>query len=111
MLLDAEGRYPTVEKLVLVVVVSVWKLRSYFQSYSIIVLTTQPLCFILHRHSQSRRLVKWDIELSEYDIEYRICTIAKSQVFADFIIKLTTEKLDDPDLWKKWILHVDRSSS
>lgn len=59
------------EKLALAVVVSARKLRPYFQSHPIEVLTPQPLRAILHRPSQSGRLAKWAIELTEYNIEYK----------------------------------------
>jgi len=51
-----------------------------------------PLRAILHSPSQSGRVAKWAIELSEYDIEYRNKTCAKSQVLADFIVELPTKE-------------------
>lgn len=45
---DAELRYPRVEKLIYVVVISSKKLRHYFQSQKIIVMTDQLLRRILH---------------------------------------------------------------
>ncbi|XP_056849746.1 uncharacterized protein LOC130499575, partial [Raphanus sativus] len=90
-LIDAETRYPAMEKLALAVVTAARKLRPYFQSHSIVVMTSQPLRMILHSPSQSGRLAKWAIELSEYDIEYRPRAAAKAQVLADFIIELTSE--------------------
>nr|ABW81180.1 gag-pol-polyprotein1 [Arabidopsis cebennensis] len=102
------------EKLALVVVVSARKVRPYFQSHSIIVMAPMPLHAILHSPSQSGRLPKWAVELSEYDIEYRNKTCAKSQVLAGFIIELPPETPPDthessPDAF--WILHVNGSSS
>jgi len=88
----AESRYPQMEKLALAVIMSARKLRPYFQSHSIIVMGSMPLCAILHIPSQSGRLAKWEIELSEYDIEYRNKTYAKSQVLADFIVELPTKE-------------------
>ena len=87
-LVDAETRYPAMEKLALAVVTAARKLRPYFQSHSIVVMTTQPLRSFLHSPNQSGRLTKWAVELSEYDIDYRIRTYAKSQVLADFFIEL-----------------------
>ena len=89
-LLDAETRYPMMEKLALAVVMSARKLRPYFQSHTVIVLTSFPLRTILHSPSQSGRLAKLAIELSEYDIEYRAKSCAKSQVLADFLVELPT---------------------
>ncbi|KAG7578907.1 Reverse transcriptase domain [Arabidopsis thaliana x Arabidopsis arenosa] len=80
---DAETRYPQTEKLALAVVIP----------------------------SQSGRLAQWAVELSEYDIEYRNKTCAKSQVLADFIIELPTENAREESPDAVWILHVDGSSS
>ena len=69
-LLDAETRYSRLEKLALALVVAGRKLRPYFQSHSIKVLTTYPLKNILHKPELSGRLTKWAVELSEYDITF-----------------------------------------
>ena len=110
-LIDAETRYPTMEKLALAVVTAAKKLRPYFQSHSIIVMTSYPLRTILHSPSQSGRLAKWAIELSEYDIEYRPRAAAKAQVLADFAIELASEHLDLETEAPKWSLYVDGASS
>ncbi|CAA7030103.1 unnamed protein product [Microthlaspi erraticum] len=62
---DTETRYPTLEKLALAVVTSARKLRPYFQSHSVVVLTNLPLRTILHSPTQSGRIAKWAVELSE----------------------------------------------
>ncbi|CAA7052946.1 unnamed protein product [Microthlaspi erraticum] len=109
---DAETRYPTLEKLALAVVISARKLRPYFQSHSIVVFTSQPLRQILHGPNQSGRMARWAIELSEYDIEFKSRTSAKSQVLADFIVEIPPELATQEDEQiLKWTLHVDGSSS
>jgi len=110
-LIDAETCYPAMEKLALTVVMSVRKLRLYFQSHPIVVMTSQPIRTILHSLTQSGRLAKWAIELREYDIEYRTRTSLKAQVLADFVIKLPLADLDGTNSNKKWLLHVDGSSN
>ncbi|KFK24358.1 hypothetical protein AALP_AAs56437U000100, partial [Arabis alpina] len=99
------------EKLALSVLTAARKLRPYFQSHPIVVLSTFPLRSVLHSPSQSGRLAKWAIELSEYDIDYRGRTSAKSQVLADFLIELPDEikEVEVPSL--PWLLHVDGASS
>ncbi|XP_024006422.1 uncharacterized protein LOC112082935 [Eutrema salsugineum] len=107
----SEYRYPTLEKFAFAVVISERKLRPYFQSHSIVVLTDYPLRTILHSPSQSGRLAKWAIELSEYDIEYRGRTATKSQVLADFLVELPPELVEVNPVTQPWILHADGSSS
>ncbi|XP_077215791.1 uncharacterized protein LOC143850422 [Tasmannia lanceolata] len=69
---DAEIRYQRIEKLAYALVVAARKLRPYFQAHTIKVLTDQPLRQILHRPDTSGRLVKWAVELSEFDIRFGI---------------------------------------
>ncbi|KAL1194848.1 hypothetical protein V5N11_011163 [Cardamine amara subsp. amara] len=99
------------EKLVFSVVISAQKLRPYFQSHPIEVLTSVPLRTILHGPSQSGRLAKWAIELSEYEIEYKSRVSAKAQVLADFLTELPASEATLKDDNKTWRLFVDGSSS
>ncbi|XP_048611602.1 uncharacterized protein LOC125585924 [Brassica napus] len=109
---EPETRYPTLEKMALAVVTSARKLRPYFQSHTIEVLSNQPLRTVMQNTNQSGRLTKWAIELSEHDIVYKNRTAAKSQVLADFFIELTPELEQDLILPSvNWILHVDGSST
>ncbi|XP_013583333.1 PREDICTED: uncharacterized protein LOC106292276 [Brassica oleracea var. oleracea] len=96
----------------LAIITSARKLRSYFQSHTIEVLSNQPLRTVMQNTNQSGRLTKWAVELSEHDIMYKNLTAAKSQVLADFLIELTPELEQDlvlPSL--NWILHVHGSST
>ncbi|CAE5959424.1 unnamed protein product [Arabidopsis arenosa] len=110
-LTSPETRYTMMEKLALAVVISARKLRPYFESHPIEVLTSHPLRSILHGPSQSGRLAKWAIELSEYDIKYKSRTSTKAQVLADFLTELPLDDgilIETDSIWK---LHVDGSSS
>ncbi|KAK3038135.1 hypothetical protein RJ639_029589 [Escallonia herrerae] len=71
VLQGAELRYPDTEKLAFALLIVARKLRPYFQSHSITVLTDKPLRRILHKPDVSRRLVPWSIELGEFDIHYK----------------------------------------
>ena len=109
---EPEMRYPTLEKMALAVVTAARKLRPYFQSHTIEVLSNQPLRTVMQNTNQSGRLTKWAMELSEHDIVYKNRTAAKSQVLADFLIELTPELEQDLILPSvNWILHVDGSST
>ena len=57
-LLDAETRYPELEKLVLALMVSFRKLRPYFHVHPIEVLTNYPLPQVLQTPEASGRLFK-----------------------------------------------------
>ncbi|CAA0840386.1 Unknown protein, partial [Striga hermonthica] len=82
---DAELRYPPMEKLAFALVVAARKLRPYFQEHSITVRTSYPLRQILHRPDTSGRMVKWAIELGQFDIHYQPRTAIKAQALSDFI--------------------------
>jgi len=107
---DAETRYPTLEKLALAVMTAARKLRPYFQSHSIVVFTDQPLWTMLHSPNQFRRIAKWAIELSEYNVEYRSRSSLKSHVLADFMIELSPDVIDEV-LEENWILYANGFSS
>ncbi|KAG7588683.1 Integrase catalytic core [Arabidopsis suecica] len=108
---DPETRYTMMEKLALAVVTSARKLRPYFQSHPIEVLTNQPLRTILHSPNQSGRLAKWAVELSEYDIEYKSRVSMKAQVLADFLTELPVLGTSEQPESQTWKLYVDGSSS
>ena len=69
--LDVETRYPELEKLVLALVFASRKLRPYFHAHLIEVLTNYPLCQVLKRWEASGRLLKWVIELGQFDMNFR----------------------------------------
>ncbi|XP_077231894.1 uncharacterized protein LOC143865077 [Tasmannia lanceolata] len=95
---NAEARYQRVEKLPYALVMAARKLRPYFQAHTIKVLTDQPLRQVLHRPDISGRLVKWAMELSEFDIRYVPRPAIKAQVLADFVAECTIpQQLVDPE--------------
>ena len=57
-LLDAETRYPPLEKWALAFVVTARKLRSYFQAFPVSVIKNWSLQQTLHKADASGRLVK-----------------------------------------------------
>ncbi|XP_077226453.1 uncharacterized protein LOC143859723 [Tasmannia lanceolata] len=86
---DAEIRYQRVEKLAYALIMAARKLRPYFQAHTIKVIIDQPLRQVLHRPDTSGRLVKWAVELSEFDIRYMSRPAIKAQVLADFVAEFT----------------------
>ena len=95
------------EKLIIALVTIARKLRPYFQAHTIEVPIEHPIKQILHKPKVLGRLIKWAIELSEFNIRYKPRTAIKGQVLADFIMKFTSADLAKarqltPDLpiWK-----------
>ncbi|KAL0400152.1 UNVERIFIED_CONTAM: Ribonuclease HI [Sesamum radiatum] len=109
LLQGAEKTYTQIEKLALALIVTARKLRPYFQSHKVVVLTNHPLKHIMTRPDASGRLVKWAVELGEYDIEYQGKTAIKAQALADFIVEFTGEQSQDER--GGWLLHVSGSSN
>ena len=111
----AEERYLRMEKLILALVTAARKLRPYFQAHIIEVPTEYPMKQVLHKPEVSGRLMKWAIELSEFDIRYKPNTAIKGQVLADFVMEFaliepaeTTQAEDDLPIWK---LSIDGASN
>ena len=67
-----EERYPRMEKLAFALVTMARKLKPYFQAHTIIVLTDQPLKRAISSPEATGRMALWAIELSEFDIQYRL---------------------------------------
>ncbi|KAL0451366.1 UNVERIFIED_CONTAM: hypothetical protein Slati_1114700 [Sesamum latifolium] len=109
MLQGAEKRYIQIEKLALALVTTARKLRPYFQSLPIVVLTNHPLKQVMTKQDVSSQLVKWAVELGEFNIEFQTRTAAKAQVFTDFVVELSREKGQEKE--EGWMLHVDGSSN
>lgn len=101
-------------------VITAQRLRPYFQAHTIRILTDQPLRMILHKPKTSGRIVKWLIELSEFDIEYHPRGEVKGQAVVDFIAECTHDQDAEPGLkvtpqggtgQDEWVVHVDGSST
>ncbi|KAL5558492.1 hypothetical protein UlMin_034703 [Ulmus minor] len=91
-LLDAETRYPKIEKLAL------------------------ALMQVFQKPEASGRLAKWSIELGEFDIQFKPRTAIKGQALADFIAEFTytpemSEKITTQTQNSQWKLYVDGSST
>ena len=85
------------------------KLHPYFEAHTIFVLTNHPIKAILHKPETSGQLLKWAIELSEFDIEYLLRSVIKGQILANFLVKISNvqpREICEPS----WILETDGSS-
>ncbi|XP_022880896.1 uncharacterized protein LOC111398193 [Olea europaea var. sylvestris] len=113
-LLSSETRYPNMEKLALALITTFKKLRPYFQAHTIHVLTNFPLRQVLQNSDALERLLKWAVELSEFDLVFKARAAIKSQALADFVAEFAnlpevdeiTEQAKPPT----WNLFVDGSA-
>ena len=103
------------EKLILALVTAARKLCPYFQAHTMEVLTEYPMKQVLHKPETSGMLMKWAIELNEFDIRYKPKNAIKGQVLADFIMEFTStepaenaQTMTDLSIWK---LFVDGASN
>jgi len=56
-------------------------------------------------------MVKWAVELSEFDIKYEPRGPIKGQIFADFVVELSSEAARVEGVDFRWVLSVDGSSN
>ena len=86
------------------------KLRPYFDCHPIQVLTNQPLEKALQKMDSSGRLLKWVVELSEYDIQYKLRTTIKAQALSHFSLEASYDE-EEVEQKENWLLEVDESSA
>ena len=65
-----ETRYQSLEKAALAVVFSARTLRHYFHSFTVVVMTDLPIQKVLQKPDVAGRMVRWAMELLEFDIVY-----------------------------------------
>ena len=103
------------EKLILALVTASRKFRPYFQAHTIEVPTEYPMKQVLHKLETSGRLMKWAIELSEFDIRYKPKTAIKGQILADFVMEFTSaepaKNAQTVSNLSAWKLSVDGASN
>ena len=106
-----EVRYQALEKAALAVVFSARRLRHYFHSFTMLVKTDLPIQKVLKKPDVAGRMVKWAVELSEFNIKYEPRGPIKGQIFAAFVVELSSEaaRVEGDDF--RWVLSVDGSSN
>src|SRR6266487_3749988 len=103
-----ELRYLQIEKIALAVIMAARKLRYCFLAHSIIIRTDQPVKQLLARPDMVGRMLKWSLELAEFDISFESRKALKAQVLADFVAEMTTSTTSEKN---KWTIFVDGSSN
>ncbi|XP_068461593.1 uncharacterized protein [Phaseolus vulgaris] len=88
------------------------RLRHYFQSFTVVVMTDLPIRKVLQKPDVAGRMLCWAVELSEFDVQYKSRGPIKGQVYADFVVELSpvgAQQEEEPSF--KWVLSVDGSSN
>ena len=83
-------------------------MRQYFLAHIVIVRTYQPIRQILGRLDVVGWMMKWSLELSEFDIHYESKKALKAQVFADFLAEMTFPAEENSE---EWTIFIDGSSN
>ena len=99
------------EKLTLALITAARKLKPYFQAHTIIVLTNKPLRRATSSPETAERMALWAVELSEFDIQYRLRTAIKGQVVVDFIAEFTLGDGQGAEEMRQWNIYANRSSN
>ena len=99
------------EKLAFMLVTAARKLKLYFQTHTVVILTDRPLQRAMSNPDAAGRLALWAIELSEFDIQYHPRTAIKGQVIADFIAEFTQDEDKRVEESPQWSMHSDGSSN
>ncbi|CAL5202632.1 unnamed protein product [Lathyrus oleraceus] len=105
-----ELRYQQIEKVALALINAARRLRYYFLAHTIKVRTDQPIKQLLGRPDMAGRMLKWSLELSEFDIQYESRKALKAQALADFVAEMT-HCPTPAESAHKWTIFVDGASS
>jgi ribonuclease HI len=110
VLSESKIRYPQIQKLLYAVILTRQKLRHYFESHPVTVVSSFPLGEIIQCREASGRIAKWAVELMGETLSFAPRKAIKSQVLADFLAELVdTQLLIAPIQAELWTMYFDRS--
>jgi ribonuclease HI len=103
VLSETKIRYPQIQMLLYAVILTRRKLRHYFESHPVTVVSSFPLGDIIQCREASGRIAKWAVELMGETISFAPRKAIKSQALADFLAEWVDTQLPtapiQPELW------------
>ena len=74
-------------------------------------MTNQPIRKMMNKIDAVGQLIQWEIELGQFDIEYRPRVAIKAQVLADFIAEFTYPYEKEELPMETWTIQTDGSNT
>jgi hypothetical protein len=107
---ETKIRYPQIQKLLYAVILTRRKLRHYFESHPVTVVSSFPLGEIIQCREASGRIAKWAVEIMGETISFAPRKAIKSQVLADFVAEWVDTQLPAAPIQPKlWTMFFDGS--
>ena len=98
------------QKLLYALLITSHKLRHYFESHKITVVTDFPLGDILHNKDATGRISKWAVELGALNIDFTPRKAIKSQALADFVAEwIEIQQPVSSTILDHWKMYFDGS--
>jgi hypothetical protein len=110
VLSETKIRYLQIQKLLYAVILTRRKLRHYFESHPVTVVSSLPLGEIIQCREASARTAKWAVELMGETLSFAPRKAIKSQVLADFLAEWVDTQLPTALIQAElWTMYFDGS--
>jgi ribonuclease HI len=110
VLSETKIHYPQIQKLMYAVILTRRKLRHYFESHPVTVVSSFPLGEIIQCREASSRIAKWAVELMGETLSFAPRKAIKSQVLANFLAEwVNTQFPTAPIQAELWTMYFDGS--